>query len=185
MPSNPPGQWETLVGFVMVAKLSGNLAVVSGLSKVPLVSACFGELRPSVWPRYFYSLRFRSWPVIDQSPAMAARLAGAWTSATGNAADQYQFNASGRYGSAAAVQNYSRISSTEVLQTTQGFFGNGSYSLKENMITLSSDGGTPETAFFRLESESHDGGRSWIDVLYLLRRSVVDGSEYEVRYTKN
>ena len=91
------------------------------------------------------------------------------------------------YGSAAAVQNNSRISSTEVLQTTQGFFGNGSYSLKENMITLSPDpgGGAPETAFFRLESESHDGGRSWVDVLYLLRRSVTDGAEYEVRYTKN
>jgi hypothetical protein len=184
-PSNPPGQWETLLGFVMVAKLDGNLAVISGLSKLPLVSTCFGELTPSLWPRFFYSLRFRSWPGRDQTSAMAAKLAGVWTSATGNAADRYEFNANGRYGTAAAVQNYNRISSMEVLRTTQAFFGNGSYSLRENTITFSPDdgGGLPENGWFRLEYESHDG-RSWSEILYLLKRSVVDGSDYEVRYAK-
>ena len=116
---------------------------------------------------------------------MAAKVAGVWTSATGNAADRYEFNANGRYGTAAAVQNYNRISSMEVLRTTQAFFGNGSYSLRENTITFSPDdgGGPPENGWFRLEYESHDG-RSWSEVLYLLKRSVVDGSDYEVRYSK-
>jgi hypothetical protein len=186
-PSNPPGQWETLQGFVMVARLNNNLAVVSGLSKVPLVSSCFGELVKDVWPRFFYSLRFRDWPVTDQAPAMAARLQGVWTVASGTVADQYQFSANGRYGSAAAVQNYNQISNTAVLTTTQAFFGNGSYSLKENTIALTPDPGrgTPESGLLRVEAESRDNGRSWASVLYLLRRSVVDGSEYEVRYKKN
>ena len=36
----------------------------------------------------------------------------------------------------------------------------------------------------RLEQESRDGGRSWVDKLYLLRKSTTDGREYEVAYTR-
>src|SRR5262249_19092574 len=147
-PSNPPGQWETLQGFVMIARLGSVNAVISGLSKVPLVSNCFGELATNVWPRFYYSLRFRSWPVTDRSAAISSRLAGTWTSATGTVADRYQFNGSGRYATAAAVQNYSR-SGNQVQQTTQGFFGNGSYSLSENTITMVPDGGAPEPGLLR------------------------------------
>jgi hypothetical protein len=102
----------------MVAMLNSNLAVMSGLSKVPLVSSRFGELIADVWPRFFYSLRSKDWPVADQASAIAGKIAGTWTVATGTVADRYQFAANGRYASAAAVQNYNRISNTEVLETT-------------------------------------------------------------------
>src|SRR6202011_347968 len=36
----PGGPWETLLGFVFVARLDNRLAVISGMSKDPLVSAC-------------------------------------------------------------------------------------------------------------------------------------------------
>jgi hypothetical protein len=185
-PNGPGGPFETLQGFVMVAKLNSNLAVISGLSKVPLVSSCFGELIADVWPRFFYSLHFKDWPVTDQASAIAAKITGTWTIATSTVADRYQFAANGRYASAAAVQNYNR-SSTEVLETTQAFFGDGSYALKENAITLTPDPGHGPTVpgFVRVEEESKDNGRTWVPILYLLRTSTVDGKEYEVRYQKN
>jgi hypothetical protein len=55
-----PGQ-PTVSGFVFVARLGGWLAPVSGISKDPLVSSCFGLMVKDAWPKFFYSLQFRSW----------------------------------------------------------------------------------------------------------------------------
>jgi len=136
----PNGQpWETLVGFVFVAKLNSRVAVISGMSKDSLVSNCFGELGTNVWPRFFYSLKFRNWTSTAPAQAISKKVVGVWTAATATAADQFAFAANGRYGGAAAAQQYNRISSTEVLRTTQAFFGNGAYTIRENTITLTPD----------------------------------------------
>jgi len=184
----PNGQpWETLVGFVFVAKLNSRVAVISGMSKDSLVSNCFGELGTNVWPRFFYSLRFRNWTSTAPAQAISKKVVGVWTAATATAADQFAFAANGRYGGAAAAQQYNRISSAEVLRTTQAFFGNGAYTIRENTITLTPDDrrNQPETGFLRVEEESKDEGRSWVESLYLLRISAVDGKEYELRYNKD
>jgi hypothetical protein len=54
-------------------------------------------------------------------------------------------------------------------------------------ITLTADDrkNQPETGFVRVEEEGKDEGRTWVEALYLLRTSAVDGWEYEVRYNKN
>lgn len=182
-PLNSP---ESRLGFVFVAKLNNRLAVISGVSKDPLVSTCMGELASNFWPRFFYSLSFKGWTPTDQGAAMRKKIAGVWTVATATAADQFTFAANGRYAGAAAAQQYSRLSSTELLTTTQAYFGNGAYTLKGNIITLTPDDrkSQPETALLRVEEESKDDGRTWVENLYLLRRSVVDGQDYEVRYQK-
>ena len=185
--SAPNGQpWETFVGFVLVAKLNNRVAVVSGLSRDALVSNCFGELGTNVWPRFFYSLSFKSWTPTDQIPAMRKKLAGVWMTATATAGDRIVFAGNGRYASAAAAQQYYRISSTELLTTTQAYFGNGTYALRGNEIRLTQDDRKdhPEYGFVRVEEESKDEGRSWAEVLYLLRVSGIDGKDYEVNYKK-
>jgi len=70
--------------------------------------------------------------------------------------------------------------------STQAFFGNGSFTVQENSITLTPDAGNGPRVDgrLRLEEESKDGGRTWSPVLYILRVSIVDGKDYEVRYTK-
>src|SRR5262249_55458132 len=78
----PPGSPETRLGLVMVARLNNRLAVISGLSKDPLVSTCFGELAYNAWPRFFYSLRFKNWTTTDQAAALRKRIIGVWTIAT-------------------------------------------------------------------------------------------------------
>jgi len=180
----PPGSPESRLGFVFVAKLNDRLAAISGVSRDPLVSTCMGELVYNFWPRFFYSLSFKNWTPTDQASAMRQRIAGVWTVATATASDQFTFAANGRYGGAAAAQQYNRINSSEVLRTTQGYFGNGAYTLSGNTITLKPDGQRPETGFFRMEQESTDDGRSWAEFLYLLRVSAVDGKDYELRYSK-
>jgi len=117
---------------------------------------------------------------------MRRRIAGVWTIATASVADQFVFAGNGRYASAAAARQYSRISSSEALETTQAFFGNGVYTLRGNAITLTPDdrNSRAETGFIRVEEESKDEGASWAEALYLLRVSAVDGKDYEVRYQK-
>ncbi|HKF22101.1 MAG TPA: hypothetical protein VKE93_11065 [Candidatus Angelobacter sp.] len=180
----PRGSPESRLGFVFVAKLNDQLAVISGVSRDPLVSSCMGELVYNFWPRFFYSLSFKNWPATDQSTAMRKRIAGVWTAATATAADQFTFAANGRYGGAAAAQQYNRVNNSQVLETTQAYFGNGAYTLRGNTITLTPDHQRPETAFFRVEEESQDEGRTWKEFLYLLRVSAVDGKDYELRYSK-
>jgi hypothetical protein len=182
----PPGSPESRMAFVFVAKLNNRLAVISGVARDPLVSTCMGELVANFWPRFFYSLSFKGWSSTDQGSAIRKKLAGVWTIATATAADQFVFAGNGRYASAAAAQQYYRISSTDLLTTTQAYFGNGAYTLKGNVITLVADKNKnqPETGLIRVEEESKDDGRSWAEILYLLRISAVDGKEYEVRYEK-
>jgi len=180
----PPGSPESRLGFVLVAKLSDRLAAISGVSRDPLVSTCMGELGYNAWPRFFYSLEFRNWTSTDQGATLRTKIVGVWTAATATAGDQFTFAPNGRYGGAAAAQQYNRISSTEILRTTQAYAGTGAYSLRGSTITLTPDGGRPETGFVRVEEESRDEGRNWAEALYLLRTSAVDGKEYELRYTK-
>jgi hypothetical protein len=180
-PNNPQ---ESRLGFVMVAKLDNRIAVISGLSKDPLVSACMGENRGTTnWPKFFYSLSFRNWQPGDQTQTMRKLLAGEWIAATATAGDKITFAGNGRFANAAAAQQY-HLTPNELITTTQAYFGNGNYTLRGNAITLAQDDNRTDHGFFRVEQESKDEGRTWADVLYLMRTSSVDGAEYELRFKK-
>jgi len=180
-PNNPQ---ESRLGFVMVAKLDNRIAVISGLSKDPLVSACMGENRGTTnWPKFFYSLSFKNWQPGDQTQTMRKLLSGEWIAATATAGDKITFAGNGRFANAAAAQQY-HLGTNELITTTQAYFGNGSYTLRGNAITLTQDDNRVDHGFFRVEQESKDEGRTWADVLYLMRTSSVDGAEYELRFKK-
>ena len=154
------------------------------MSRDSLVSNCFGELGRDVWPRFFYSLSFRSWPPVDATAEIRKLLAGEWIVATATAGDKITFAGNGRFANAAAAQQY-HLTTNELITTTQAYFGNGNYTLRGNAITLTQDDKRTDHGFFRVEQESKDEGRTWMEILYLLRTSAVDGKEYEVRYNKN
>lgn len=181
-PNNPQ---ESRLGFVMVAKLDNRIAVISGLSKDPLVSACMGENRGTTnWPKFFYSLGFKSWPQADHSQELRKLLAGEWIAATATAGDLITFAGNGRFANTAAAQQY-HLGVNELITTTQAYFGNGSYTLRGNAITMKQDDGKTTPGFFRIEQESKDEGRTWVDVFWLMRTSSVDGQEYELRFKRN
>ena len=113
----------------------------------------------------------------------------AWTayedprSLTASVADRYTFAPNGRYASAAAAMTTTRISPTELLQTTNAYFGDGAYAISGNTITLTADNdrGNPKHGHFRVEQDSKDGGATWTDRLCLL----LEGITGEVCYTRD
>jgi hypothetical protein len=176
------GDYGSLLGTrLFAAQLGDRVAIVTSTGKDPLVSQCFGDLVRDEWPRVFHSLAFKSWKPVPQDAQVPKRLAGTWTTATASVADRYTFAANGRFASAAAAMTITRISPTELLQTTNAYFGDGSYRISGNTITLTTDRdrGHPQRGFFRLEASSQDGN-VWTDRLCLL----LEGIGGEVCYKK-
>jgi hypothetical protein len=138
-----------------------------------------------VWPQFFYSLQFKNWQPGNENPILK-EIPGVWMAVTATAADRFAFASNGRFAGAAAAQKYVRTSSTEMLRITDAYFGDGSYTIHGNSITLVHDNekNNPESGRLRIEQESKDGGRTWTQKLYLLRRSSVDGSIYETAYER-
>ncbi len=185
----PGGDYQTMFGFAFVAKLDNTIAAISGISKDPLISSCFGLMLTDVWPKFFYSLNFKNWfPPAQPTPItpLMEKIPGVWMAVTGTAGDRFAFAPNGRFAGAAAAQKYYAISSNELLTVTDAYFGDGAYQINGNGIVLfhDSDKNNPEAGLLRIEQESKDGGRTWTEKLYLLRKSVVDGAEYEVVYDK-
>jgi hypothetical protein len=174
------GNFATMFGFVFIAKIGTQDAVITGISKDPLVSACFGLNLTDVWPKFLYSLHFKNWTGSLPAQTMINKIAGVWMSVTGTAGDRIVFAGNGRYSDASAVQRYTRLSSTEVLRETDAYFGDGKYSISGNNITMTSDKDKshPTAGWYRWEQESKNNGATWSDKLYLLRISKVDGAEY-------
>ena len=154
-------------------QLGNQVAVITSTGKDPLVSMCFGELVHDEWPQFFFSIRFKSWTPASQDREMPRRIAGTWTTATASVADRYTFAPNGRYASAAAAMNRTRISSTEILQTTNAYFGDGAYAIQGSAITLTADGdrANPKHGRVRLEQDSKDGA-TWTDRLCLLLEGI-------------
>jgi len=179
------GDFQTMFGFVFVANLGKEVAAISGISKDPLVSSCFGLLQSDLWPGFFYSLQFKNWARQKENPLLK-KIPGVWITATATASDRFAFASNGRFAGAAAAQKYIRVSGSELLRVTDAYFGDGSYSINGNSIILRHDSekNHPETGMLRIEQESKDGGRTWTEKLYLLRKSIVDGSIYEAAYDK-
>ena len=146
-----------------------------------MVSNCFGLLQQDLWPNFFYGLQFKNAKPSDQAlAAIKKRLAGSWIMATGTAGLHYTFAPNGRYADVVATAYRSRISSTEVLTTTTGFSGNGSYSFDNHTIVMQRDDHARFEFLFRLEQVSKDSGQSWADELVMME----PGASGEVRYRR-
>jgi hypothetical protein len=166
------GDYGTLLGTrLFAAQLGDRVAIITSTGKDPQVSQCFGALVRDEWPAVFYSLGFKNWKAVPQDALVPKQLAGAWVTATASVADRYVFAANGRYASAAAAMTTTRISATELLQTTNAYFGDGSYRIAGNRIMLTADRGRVARGFFRLESDSQDG-QTWQERLCLLLEGI-------------
>jgi hypothetical protein len=181
-PANPDAQ---LGGSIMVARLGDRVAVVSFLSKDPRFSACYlygYAFHPEVWPRFFANLHFRNWTPTSPT-GLAQSIQGSWesfgTSTGGGASLQYAFTPAGRYAFFGVGQRYMALSRFEAAVWTSTTFGDGSYAIRGNELTLRPDRGDPDVFFIRLEQVSEDGGRTWTEKLFMMQptRSVtLDGS---------
>ncbi len=170
---------QQFLGFIMVAKLGNRLAAVSGLSADPLVSSCFGSSLGDVWPRFFSTLQFKNWTPLAGS-GFAQKIRGIWMSVSTNigsgTAHRYVFTPAGRYSEVGVMQRYMGLSRTETAVWTSKTFGDGSYSIRGNQITFTPDRGKPDVGYLRLEQVSENGGKTWVEKLYILTASTLDDS---------
>ena len=171
-PANPDAQ---LGGSIMVAKLGDRVAVVSFLSKDPRLSGCYMygyAFHPEVWPRFFANLHFRNWTPASAS-GIAQRIQGSWesfgTSTGGGASLQFAFTPASRYAFFGVGQRYMALSRFEAAVWTSTTFGDGSYAIRGNELTLRPDRGDPDVYFIRLEQVSEDGGRTWTEKLFMMQ----------------
>ena len=163
------GEARTTAAIILAAKVDGQIAMIVATSKDFMVSNCFGLLQADVWPGFFYSLQFKNAkPSGAETAAIKQRLAGDWTLATGTIGMHYTFEPNGRYADAMATHFQRPISNTQDLQTTTGFFGNGSYSFDNHTLTLQRDDHKRFVYSFRLEQVSRDSGNTWKDELVLM-----------------
>ena len=185
---SPSDRESSLGGTVMVVRLGARVAVLSFFSGDPHHSACYQygyAFQPEVWPRFFASLRFRNWTP-PAATDLARRIQGSWqsigTSSGGGAVLQYAFSPAGRYAFMGVGQRYMALSRFESAVWTSSTFGDGSYALRGNELTLRPDRGDPDRWLFRLEQVSEDGGRTWTEKLFMMqptRVTTIDGSRIQ------
>ncbi len=163
------GESRTSGAILLAVKSGDTLATIAATSKDFLVSRCFGELADNAWPRFFYSLDFKNaHPSADAAASLPRKLAGVWIAATGSVGLRYEFHADGRYLGAGAAMQRNRISPTEILQTTQAYFGDGAFAADGNHLILTGDDHSKRSFLFRVGQTSSDSGRTWIPGLCLL-----------------
>jgi hypothetical protein len=182
---SPNDRESTLGGTVMAARLGDRVAIVSFFSGDPHHSACYAygyAFQPEVWPRFFASLRFRTWPA-GTATGLAQRVQGSWqaigTSSGGGAILQYAFSPAGRYAFTGVGQRYMSLSRFEAAVWTSSTFGDGAYTINGNELQLRPDRGNPDRYLFRLEEVSEDVGRTWTERLFMMQPTSVvtlDGS---------
>ncbi len=175
------GEARTTGVTLLLARLDTQNATIVGISKDFLWSRCFGQLDGDAWPKFFSSLRFKNIQPSKQAELIVRqRLAGSWLMATGNLGLAYTFLANGRYKSTGVTQFRTPATNEQTLETTQAFFGDGSYSFEGNGLVLTRNDQQSSMMSFRLEEVSKDSGRTWRDELCLQD----PGSKGEVCYRR-
>ncbi len=176
------GEARTMGATLLLVKLDWQVATIVGTSKDFMVSNCFGLLRGDVWPGFFYSLGFKSAQPSKQAEAILSQeLAGTWMMATANVGLGYTFLANGRYKTTGVTRYTSPAIHDQTRETTQEFYGDGSYSFDGNAMILMRDDHQRTMHYFRLEQVSKDSGRSWAEEMCMLD----PGSSGEVCYRKD
>jgi len=170
------GDYGSLYGTTTLAvQLGKQTVIIVGTGKDPQVSQCFGEMVRDAWPAFFASLQFNTKPSSEQEQAFRSSIVGTWTAvASSMAAGQYTFTAQGRYMSTAAFRTRTPAGANLVLETTSAYFGDGRFSLRGNMLSLTPDSGrgNATSAAIHIEQESKDLGvqlgAKWTDRLCLM-----------------
>lgn len=175
------GEARTTGVTLLLARLGTQNATIVGTSKDFLWSKCFGQLDGDAWPKFYSSLGFKNaQPSKRAELAIQQNLAGTWLTATANVGLGYTFLANGRYQSTGVTKYRTPASNEQILEATQAFFGDGSYTFDGNTMIFERNDHQRSMELFRLEQVSKDSGQTWREELCLSD----PGSVGEVCYRK-
>jgi hypothetical protein len=171
-------------GQVLVISIGNQITLIAGRHQRGEMT-CFCKNQYDYWNQFFNSFVVNGVSPKKMEDEVAKRIVGTWGSMGGSALTKYIFAANGRYQFIGAYTSTSRISRDMIEMRTSGFTGDGSYLINGNQLTTTydKDRSKNDVVQYRLEKVNH-GGSGWKDRLYILAKSVVDGTLYEVCYEK-
>jgi hypothetical protein len=176
------GKYTTHLVRVLLIQVGNQVApVIAYDNGIRLDNPVSGK---GAWPLFYFGLTFPK--LAGPGPGAAYdQLVGTWGAGGTNSMLEETFGKEGAYSSMAGHQTYHDISSTQVLERTRGWFGEGRYVVQGNRLTVWSNGGKPATHYFRLAEQSNSAVPSgWIWKLRQLNRSI-DGQNYEFTSTRH
>jgi len=171
-------------GQVLVISIGNQITLIAGRHQRGEMT-CFCKNQYDYWNQFFNSFVVNGVSPKKMEDEVAKRIVGTWGSMGGSALTKYIFAANGRYQFIGAYTSTSRISRDMIEMRTSVFTGDGSYLINGNQLTTTydKDRSKNDVVQYRLEKVNH-GGSGWKDRLYILAKSVVDGTLYEVCYEK-
>jgi hypothetical protein len=162
---------------VMLVELGSKVAPVIGVGD----RSCFDDPvagKKLDWTWMFLSLRFPG-VAAPAGPRLADELVGKWLVNSGSILLGEIYAANGHYGTVSSLQTYSQVSSTDVLQTTTTFFGDGTFEAVEDRLTTRPASGTEKTRLFTIIEEQNSAvPTGWLPVLHRIELGT-DGQPYE------
>ncbi len=176
-------------GTALVIKNANKVGIISARHNTSMMAHTDCINKYETWLRFLNSINIKtavtSKPV--EEPA-SKRIIGVWKlKSTGAAFGEYVFAANGNYQLTGAIGTSSTSTDYryEYLHlTSYAFQGDGSYALNGNQLKLMKRGvKDPEQLKIRFEKINH-GGTGWNERMHMLKRSSIDGKEYEVAYER-
>ncbi len=164
----------------MLVNLGSTVVPIVGLGeKVCFEDTISGTRLDFDW--FYHSLQFPN-ATPPASPSLPSQLIGKWRIWGSNYFIGKTFAANGHYANATGSQTYSQVSSTEVLQTTTTFFGDGTYEAHQDRLTRTPasgpKAGVTETHLFNIiEEENSANPTGWLPSLHEIS-TTIDGATY-------
>jgi hypothetical protein len=166
-----------IYGFVFLAKLNGAVAVIGGCYNHS--TDLLDEQSKTDWIQFFHSLDFKNYKSTGAS-ALAKDIIGNWLIGSSSGVSTYEFASNGHYANANAFSTSHQVSDYAVKETTTSFVGDGTYSIKGNELTLTSNKGIIQKPKIRIFYQKEYG--DWLKTIGMLSNSTVDGTSYEAIY---
>ncbi|HUJ59546.1 MAG TPA: hypothetical protein VLX92_13665 [Kofleriaceae bacterium] len=158
-----------LFGFVMVARLDGVSVVIGGSRKdssavktLGGLAQCLDDYLTTDWTTFFRGLHFKAWKPRHE---LASHLVGTWHTTAMNVAIRLAFAANGHYRAAYGSDSARQVDPATVEVTTRGYFGEGTYKLDGDTLTLVPDHGKPQIKHVRWQMTWQLG--TWQEELFV------------------
>ncbi len=169
------GNYIQIYGFVMLVQLGNQVAIIAGSFADP--ESLLWETRNADWMIFFHSLSFKNYKGAGMNPLQQS-LPGKWFTGSYSGILTYTFAANGHYASGAAFSTTREVSAYQLLEKTTSFVGDGTYTLKGNILTLT-NAATKKTSvsLLRIYDQFEYGG--WTHHIGMLSKPA-EGKPYEV-----
>ncbi|MBI3137122.1 MAG: hypothetical protein HYZ15_00895 [Sphingobacteriales bacterium] len=169
------GNYIHIYGFVMLVQLGNQVAIIAG--SFANSGSLLWEITNADWLLFFHSLSFKNYKGTAVNPLQQS-LPGKWFTGSYSGILTYTFAANGHYANGAAFSTTREVSAYQLLEKTTSFVGDGTYTLKGNILTLT-NADTKKTVVYQLRIYDQFQYGGWTHHIGMLS-TPAGGKPYEV-----